>query len=330
MPDVLPKPAPWFEALRTVAQGQAAPAADGRSASFGARVADFGDRYREIYKDRADVQVDRVRTFIITTSRMASDDGVLIPDGMDASEFDRRPVALWAHDEWRLPIGRWLNRRRITTPENGWEADVEFAPPEVSEEADDVFRFLAWAGFGAASMRFRVLDGGNPTPEEMVLYSMPRYGWIGRKWVLKEISICNIPADAGCLMVSARSEASAGRLKKLLAARAPGTETATVVTAPAEPAKEPGIAEVVAAAVKAQFAPLVGMLGEQHEELLAGFAALAAEFSAMREAMAEKTEQTPAGAHEEAQADGGESDAALYLKLLDSPAMAALAKKVGA
>lgn len=320
----------WFDSLRAPAAK-----AEGQLAHASLRVVERAELYRELYGSRADVQLDRVRTFIIMTTRVASDDGVLLPDGMDASEFDRRPVALWCHDDWQIPIGRWLNRRRITAPEDGWEADVEFAPAEVSEDADDVFRFLAWAGFGAASIRFRVVDGGSPTPEETILYSIPRYAWIGRKWLLKEISICNIPADPGCLMVAARSgdlaEKTAGRFARLLAKREDMATVPTVVTDPAAGQAKPeaDVLAVLREQFTAQTKTLTLAFAAHTEEILAGFAAMAEELAGLKAGLQKEqpVESATEGA-DPAKSDGGDDDA-LYAKLLDSETLAALAKKVG-
>lgn len=197
----------WLEALLREADERAPASAPARTgvAALQAAVIDRAELYREIYQGRAvrgaAVDPDRVRTFIVTTSRVASDGGVLLPDGMDATEFERRPIALWSHDTRNDGIGRWLDRRRITTPEDGWEWDVEFAPAESSELGDRVFRFLSWAGFAGASIGFENLeDSSRPTPEEVVKHKLGKWGWIYRRWKLREISLCHIPADAVCLM----------------------------------------------------------------------------------------------------------------------------------
>lgn len=142
----------------------------------------------------------RVRTFVATTSAVATDGGVLLPDGLDATVYDRRPIVLWAHADDDLGVGRCIARRRISVPD-GWEVDIDFAPPEVSTKADDVLRFLDWAGFGAVSIRWRFLEvDWNPEPAELIKYGLPRYGWIGRRWQLTEISVVNCQADPEALM----------------------------------------------------------------------------------------------------------------------------------
>lgn len=171
-----------------------------------AKVQKPGDRYIDRRDARGTpIDVSRVRTFVISTSLPASDAGVLIPDGADFSRYDARPVLLWGHDDMGDGIGRGLERRRITSPVDGWEQDFEFAPASVNPDADQKLRFLDWAGFGATSIRFRVTDmNDTPTPEELVMHNLPRWGWIGRKWTLLEVSLVNIQADPGALLKAAK------------------------------------------------------------------------------------------------------------------------------
>lgn len=179
-----------------------------RSNPIGARVVNAADKYR----DAPGVSADRVRTFIVSTIQPALDAGVLIPDGMDSTMYVERPVVLWDHDASEVGIGRCLSLNRITTPVDGWSADIEFAPADVNEDADAVLRFIDWAGFGASSIRFIVTDMvDQPSPEDLVRYGLPRWGWIGRKWQLLEISVVNVQADPGAIMQGVKDGAYSQR-----------------------------------------------------------------------------------------------------------------------
>lgn len=313
-------------------------------ASADLRMVDRRADYAAIYGERevrgTPVNVDRVRTFIVTTSRVATDMGVLLPDGMDTRNFDRRPLCFWSHrtNAQAHAIGRWLDRRRITIPEDGWEMDLEFAPEGVSDVADDAFRFIDWSGIGAASVGFDVVDGpSNPTPDEVLKYGIPKWGWIGRKWVLREISLCHIPADAGCIM---RAAEGAGTSSAFRAA------TGGTGRAEAEPVE--GMEKVEAAIVA------VGLLverrmSEAEERITASMRSLAVAitegFAALVNAEDEDEDTEASAANEPVPPPAGEvatpapeaaehvqapdNIGALWTALLECPALAELEKKVG-
>ena len=188
---------------------------DGRSHGYRCAIRKPPAKAALAYTLRRDVNSKRVRTFIATTSQVALDDGVLLPDGMDSRVFDERPVVLWAHRDEDIGIGRVLARRRTKDPD-GWEMDVEFAPADVNSFSDAVLRFMDWSGFGACSIRFNVTDMvRDPKPDDLAKYNLPKYGWLGRAWQLLELSLCNVQADPGALAKAvgegalARNEASA-------------------------------------------------------------------------------------------------------------------------
>lgn len=144
------------------------------------------------------IDLKRCITITTCTSRLASDNGVLLPDGGDFSLFAQRPVVLWSHQNRELGIGRAIAWRRVG---DGWEHDIEFAPEDVNPFAEQVRKFVDWAGFAAASISFEVTDDNStPTAEERILYGIPKYGWIGRTWRLLEVSLCNVQADPGAVM----------------------------------------------------------------------------------------------------------------------------------
>jgi len=305
---------PWIEGLKASRRKHATVAAKERTSGRGQPIVARREDYERIYKERADIagdppNLDRIRTFIITTSNVASDDGVLLPDGGDFSIFDRRPIVLGFHDDWEIGIGRALDRRRILTPEDGWEQDIEFAPPEASEWGDEIFRFISWSGFAACSIRFAVTKGNfRPEAADIIKYGLPRFGWIGEQWQLKEISICNIPADEACLMQAARS----GELAEQTARWALGQRATDPMT-------------IVADA-----------LSQMQAEQRGGFAAIAEALVAQGKQIAELREQmkappvpeaTTEAAHEDAAAEGSDPDEALYAGLLGH--MAGLEGKLG-
>lgn len=142
----------------------------------------------------------RVLTFTFATEMLALDDGVLVANGMDASRFLTNPTFFAEHCTWNdTKLGSVTAIRR--TPE-GWEGDFIFAPPDVSEFADEVYRFLAWAGHGACSVGFiptKVRRGGELTAEEIAKYGS-KLRWVADAWQLLEISIVGVGADPGAIL----------------------------------------------------------------------------------------------------------------------------------
>lgn len=143
-------------------------------------------------------EASRVLTFTIATERVALDDGVLIADGADFARYLENPIVFSDHKgTCESKVGRTIAIRRI---DGGWESDIEFAPPEVSEDAEEVFQFLKWAGFGAVSIGFIVTKmNRDPSAELRVKYALPKYGWIGETWQLLETSVVGVGADPGAL-----------------------------------------------------------------------------------------------------------------------------------
>lgn len=166
-------------------------------------------RYAPTFSVRTANEESRVLTFSIATESVALDNGVLISEGMDAVRYLENPIVLADHN-YTKKIGRTIALRNTG---DAWEADVEFPPREVSEEADDAYRFLRWSGFGAASVGFVVTKmNREPSPELVRKYKLPeRGGWIGEKWQLLEWSIVGVGSDPLAIMHAGGAEARAFR-----------------------------------------------------------------------------------------------------------------------
>lgn len=149
---------------------------------------------------RVSAKSEKVLTFRGTTESVASDGGVLIADGVDFSRFEKNPMVQWDHGmRSEIPVvGRAVDWRYDATA-RAWDFDVEFASDE-SDLAARVYR-LAKAGFmPAVSVGFQVTErDDNPPEEERRKYDLPRWGWIGRKWQLHELSMTVVGADPAAL-----------------------------------------------------------------------------------------------------------------------------------
>src|SRR4051794_30430861 len=76
---------------------------------------------------------DRVRTFVLTSDRLDRDNEVVLPSGLETSEYMLNPVVLFSHKFDQLPVGRMLSVSLI----NGGRTlvgDVEFARHKFADE----------------------------------------------------------------------------------------------------------------------------------------------------------------------------------------------------
>jgi HK97 family phage prohead protease len=110
---------------------------------------------------------------------------VIDPLGWELGDFNRNPVALFAHDSSAPPIGRASN---VIVEGERLMGDIEFAPPEIYGFADTIFKLVGGGYLNAVSVGFLPLD----------------YDWAkddGRKFgidfhrqSLLEISVVPVPA----------------------------------------------------------------------------------------------------------------------------------------
>jgi HK97 family phage prohead protease len=119
------------------------------------------------------------------------------PHGWETADFERNPVALWAHDSSEPPIGRASNlgveRARLM-------GDIEFAAPETYEFADTIYRLVLGKFIRAVSVGFLPI-------RYVFVDNDPARGW-GVDYLeqsLLEISVCPVPANANAL-AEARSK----------------------------------------------------------------------------------------------------------------------------
>lgn len=140
-------------------------------------------------------------TFTIATERAALDGGVLLMSGADLRDYLRRPVVLFNHDPTE-PIG--TSTLTYDAKRKALVSTVTIAPDAaLSDAAKRQLAFMEHAGFGSASIGFRVTDPvWSPSREDREAYGVPDGGWLGRKWTLLEWSVVNIPADGDAMMMN--------------------------------------------------------------------------------------------------------------------------------
>jgi HK97 family phage prohead protease len=113
------------------------------------------------------------------------------PKGWQLSEFNRNPIALWAHDSAAPPIGRASN---VAVVGKRLMGDIEFAPAETYEFADTIYKLLKGKFLSAVSVGFNPLDWTFAEDK-----SRP-YGIDFKRQELMEISVCPVPCNANALV----------------------------------------------------------------------------------------------------------------------------------
>ena len=155
-------------------------------------------------------EATRTAVFKITTDGVDRDGEVVIPSGLDLSDYRKNPVVLAIHDSQKWPIGRspWVksyNRDREL------RAAVKFAETEQGEEAWQLVRSDMANGASIGFLPDRK-SMGPPTAPEL----KARPDWAGARNVhrggkLVEWSICPVPCNGDALKVAV-SKALAGTI----------------------------------------------------------------------------------------------------------------------
>lgn len=134
----------------------------------------------------------------ITTDAVDAVGDVLIPQGMDATEFEKRRTVFWNH-QYDRPIAKTVGKLKRT--EHGVEAEIEFAarhPDAKGEWFPDSVRSLVEQGVVVGvSVGFDVIEMRPATVADHKRYG-PACKTIHSKWRLFEFSIaplqCNLDA----------------------------------------------------------------------------------------------------------------------------------------
>lgn len=134
---------------------------------------------------------------IISTSAIARDGHILVPDGCDLSNYKSNPIVLWQHNP-DVPVGRAAD---LAVEGDCIKARILFAPAGVSPKADEVRGLVKTGIVSGVSVGFDVLDSEPLDPKKP--YSGQRF----TKWELLECSFCSVPADPGAA-VTARTAPS--------------------------------------------------------------------------------------------------------------------------
>ncbi len=132
----------------------------------------------------------RTKRFIFSDATVDHAGDTIDAKGWDLSVFNKNPVALWSHDSAAPPIGRALN---VGVEKGKLIGDIEFAPPEVSEFADSIYRLVDGGYLKAVSVGFRPKDWSFSKDKDRP------YGIDFKSQILLEISVCSVPCNPSAL-----------------------------------------------------------------------------------------------------------------------------------
>ena len=135
---------------------------------------------------------------VIATGDIARDGHILVPGGVDLTNYLRNPVVLWQHSP-DDPVG---NAENVRVEGDKIVARVRFAPTGISEVADRTRGLVKSGVIQAVSVGFEPLDGLPLDPAK------PRGGQRFTKWDLLEFSFVSVPADTGAIVTARAADAS--------------------------------------------------------------------------------------------------------------------------
>lgn len=131
-----------------------------------------------------------MKTFILHDESVNSYGFRMLTDGVILDDFKKNPVMFYNHDDREMPIGRWENIR-IEAGKILAEANFDQGDPRAKEIA----RKVEEGYISACSVGAWVLE----STSDASLYIDGQDAPTVTKWSLREVSICNIPANHNAL-----------------------------------------------------------------------------------------------------------------------------------
>lgn len=131
-----------------------------------------------------------MKTFILHDESVNSYGFRMLTNGVVLDDFKKNPVMFYNHDDREMPIGRWENIR-IEDGKILAEANFDQGDPRAKEIA----RKVEEGYISACSVGAWVLE----STSDASLYIDGQDAPTVTKWSLREVSICNIPANHNAL-----------------------------------------------------------------------------------------------------------------------------------
>lgn len=143
--------------------------------------------------EKASINADEMTiVHYISTNTRDRYNEVMVPEGMDKSNYEKNPVVLFAHDAYQLPIGRALWVKQDDT-KTGIIAKTQF--DKRSEVSAEIFRLFAEGYLNAWSIGFKYKE-----PPELIGDT-----WYAKSWELLEYSAVPVPANPDALILALKS-----------------------------------------------------------------------------------------------------------------------------
>lgn len=144
-----------------------------------------------------------VASFGYSDATVDSYSDTIAPDGWKFADFNRNPVALFAHDQWSPPIGKDVGVHIV--PGVALKGIIAFTPPDLYDFGDMIGRMVKWGALNATSVGF--------APKKYA-FNEDRKGTWGpgidyTEQELREISVVPVPANPNAL-VDGRAMKDAG------------------------------------------------------------------------------------------------------------------------
>lgn len=154
---------------------------------------------------------ERTFTAMITNSAVDRMNEVLLPEGMDVSEFKKNPVVFWNHD-YDKPIGKGT---KLTKTADGWLAAAQIGSTPFAQEIHTLMKEGIVRG---VSVGFRTTEERSPTKQDKAKFGDGVRNIIS-KWKLMEFSVTPMPCNQEALIQSVKAgRFSVERAKSLLGA----------------------------------------------------------------------------------------------------------------
>lgn len=138
-------------------------------------------------------------TAIITTDSIDRDREVLMPGGMDTTDFEKNPIVFWNHD-YNQPIAGNATIKRIDDGKNGWFATATMAKrpedhPEGVEWFPDTVHSLMEQGIvRGVSVGFDPIEGRKAGKKDIEQFGKDVH-YVFTKWKLLEFSVAPLQCN---------------------------------------------------------------------------------------------------------------------------------------
>lgn len=142
---------------------------------------------------------ERTFTAVLTSNALDRDFEILLPDGINKSEYMNNPVILLSHNQKELPIGKVKSIRK--------QGDNLIAKGVIAEGvrvADEAWQLIKNGFLKGISIGFSILEQRNPTPQDIKRFGKDIRRVIS-KYKLLEISVVSIPANQEALITGVKS-----------------------------------------------------------------------------------------------------------------------------